>query len=134
MSWNVVLLRGLAREARHWGRFPEVLGARIPGVRVEKLDLPGVGAEIKRSCPTSVPEIARDLHQRFLALREGTQGDWCLLGVSFGGMIAMAWVDLFPEDFRKLVLVNTSGANLGLPHERLRPEAIAGVLRASLTT
>lgn len=132
MAWNAVLLRGLSREARHWGAFPSILGEQLPGMRVLALDIPGVGVEKGRDCPASVPEIARDFHRRFEAQR-GEGGEWFLLGVSFGGMIAMSWVEQFPDAFRKLVLVNTSAANLGLPHQRMRPEAIAGVLRATFT-
>ena len=35
-----VLLRGLAREARHWGEFPACLASRLAGARLVAVDLP----------------------------------------------------------------------------------------------
>ena len=36
-----LLLRGLTREAGHWGRFPQQLQAALPGARILAIDLPG---------------------------------------------------------------------------------------------
>src|SRR6185436_3354424 len=41
-----VLLRGLGREAAHWGDFPERLKAALPGATVLTPDLPGCGADL----------------------------------------------------------------------------------------
>lgn len=42
-----------------------------------------------------------------------------------GGMIASDWACRYPQDFQRVVLINSSAGNLSpLPH-RLRPEAIA---------
>ena len=55
MNW--LLLRGLAREQRHWGRFPALLSAKLPGDRVFCLDLPGTGTEHRRKSPASIAAI-----------------------------------------------------------------------------
>ena len=43
---NWLLLRGLAREQRHWEDFPAILERTLPGTRVHRLDLPGQLAAI----------------------------------------------------------------------------------------
>ena len=64
-----VLLRGLTREARHWGGFPERLGAAL-GVEVHCLDLPGnghllseAGGELRARLVDWVPAVF-DGHRR----------------------------------------------------------------------
>ena len=41
MVW--IFLRGLTREATHWGGFPEDFGRALPSEQVILLDLPGNG-------------------------------------------------------------------------------------------
>ncbi len=48
-----LLLRGLGREKRHWGSFPEALERKL-GARVLALDLPGFGTENARPSPATV--------------------------------------------------------------------------------
>jgi pimeloyl-ACP methyl ester carboxylesterase len=127
MDW--LFLRGLSREQRHWGSFPEVFCAAAPGARVHLLDLPGTGTEAGRASPTTVPAIVADLRARFEALRGAHPGPWGLLGMSLGGMVAMAWCAEHPGDFTRLVLANTSASDVGLPWDRMRPAAIATVAR-----
>lgn len=127
MNW--LLLRGLAREQRHWGSFPEAF-ARALGVRVHCLDLPGTGTENGRPTPTTLPEIADDVRARWTALRDSTPGPWSLLGISLGGMVSMQWVGAHPEDFERVVLLNTSASNLSRPWERLDLGVVPGIAKA----
>jgi pimeloyl-ACP methyl ester carboxylesterase len=129
MSINFLLLRGLAREARHWGSFPAILESRT-GAKVFTLDLPGVGTEHRRESPRAILEIAGDLRRRWLPLREANPGPWAIMGISFGGMVAMCWIVQHSADFSRAIVGNTSAANLGLPHERLRPAGMAALFRA----
>lgn len=128
MNW--LLLRGLAREQRHWGRFPALLAAQLPGDQVFCLDLPGTGTEHRRSSPASIAGISEDLRRRFLALREQHPGPWRLLGVSLGGMVAMHWCAAHPDDFAAVVLINTSAADVSVPWRRMRLAVVPHVLRA----
>src|SRR5262245_38107773 len=98
MRW--LLLRGLTREARHWGRFPAILEATL-GARTACVDLPGVGTEAGKLSPISIPEIVDHVRARWS--REGEE--WSLLGISLGGMIAAEWVYRFPTDFARVVLI-----------------------------
>ncbi len=76
-----LLLRGLVREARHWGSFPETMAGAL-GHRIHTLDLQGVGTEHRRRAPLSIPEYAADLRERWLALQ--SDGPWGLVATSLG--------------------------------------------------
>ena len=127
MHW--LLLRGLAREQRHWGEFPSVLRARLDGDGVHCLDLPGTGTEHARQSPASIAAIAEDLRRRWLDLRATRPGPWGLVAASLGGMVAMSWCAAWPEDFSRLVLLNTSAGDLSPPWQRLDVRLLPKVLR-----
>lgn len=112
-----LLLRGLAREARHWGRFTQLLGERLTA-EVRTLDLVGVGTELGRAVPLTVSGITDDLRERWRA--QTTSGPAGLIAVSLGGMIAMDWCHRYAGDFTHLVLINSSAGNLSPPQHRLR--------------
>ena len=130
---NFLLLRGLAREQRHWGDFVEVLASQT-GARVHTLDLPGMGTENRRPSPANVDAIVLDVRRRWLTVRAQHEGAWRLLGVSLGGMVAMAWAARFVDDFERLILVNTSAGNLSPPWRRMRPSVLPRLSRALLET
>ena len=131
MQW--LLLRGLAREQRHWGRFPEVLRARLAGDGVHCLDLPGTGSEHARPSPSSIGAIAADVRRRWLPLCEEHSGPWGLCAISLGGMVAMEWLGRHPGDFARAVLMNTSAANLSAPWRRMDLRVLPGVVRTLLS-
>ena len=114
---NWLLLKGLARERRSWGRFPLVLEAAIPGSRTHLLDLPGMGTERGRA-PSSVAGIVEDLRVRWAPIAPGEP--WSILGVSLGGMVVTDWVTRHPADFGHVVIINSSAGNLSPFHHRLR--------------
>jgi pimeloyl-ACP methyl ester carboxylesterase len=130
MRW--LLLRGLLRDARHWGDFPSVLEARL-GAAPFCLDHAGVGSQLGFPAPTTVAGMTEHLRARFVA-QKNTGERWGLLGVSLGGMVALDWLHRHPEDFERGVLVNTSAADVGLPWERLRYERAADLYRCTVGT
>lgn len=115
MDW--LLLRGLAREQRHFGEFPARFAATVPDARVRTLDLPGFGDQSARSSPTRVDAIVDDLRARAFS-RDTFPAPRGLLALSLGGMVALRWAARFPEDFARVVVVNTSSADLSPPWER----------------
>ena len=131
MNW--LFLRGLSREQRHWGSFPEVFSAAVSGARVHLLDLPGTGTEAHRASPVSIRAIVGDLRARFQALQlpDAHPGPWGLLGISLGGMVAMQWCADHPGDFARVVLANTSASDVGRLWDRLSPSALATMLRVA---
>jgi pimeloyl-ACP methyl ester carboxylesterase len=122
MSW--VLLRGLTREARHWGDFADQLARALPGsaqetTRVLALDLPGNGVFHKEASPTSVTAMADFARAQLLA--RGLPPPYHLVAMSLGGMVAADWARRYPDEVDRLVLINTSMRPLGSVTERLRP-------------
>ncbi|MFB7719151.1 alpha/beta fold hydrolase [Nocardia sp. NPDC056100] len=108
---NWLLLRGLTRDQRHWGGFDRELAARL-GVRVVTIDPPGFGTQNGRVSPRNMSAITDDIRGRF---ERGDQ-EWSLLGISLGGMMALNWVERYPEDFQRCVVVNTGAPAVFRPH------------------
>ncbi|CAN7183244.1 alpha/beta fold hydrolase [Polaromonas sp. LjRoot131] len=122
MTW--VLLRGLTREARHWGDFAERLARALPGsasaaTRVLALDLPGNGVFCREDSPATVRAMA-DFAREQLRSR-GLAPPYRLVAMSLGGMVAADWALRHPQEVDGLVLINTSMRPLGRASERLRP-------------
>ncbi|MES2686891.1 MAG: alpha/beta fold hydrolase [Pseudomonadota bacterium] len=115
MSW--VLLRGLTREARHWGGLPQQLATG--GDTVVALDLPGNGAFCELRSPATVR--AMTAFARAQLQRQGCKPPYRLLAMSLGGMVATDWAQQFPGEVAALVLVNTSMRPFSRATERLRP-------------
>ena len=112
-----ILLRGLAREARHWGRFGGKLEARLgAGHIVRALDLPGMGAANGLPSPMSVAGIAAECRARLLA--QGAKPPWVLVGLSLGGMVAIEWSRRWPGEVTACAIVNSSDHS-SAPAERL---------------
>ena len=126
-----ILLRGLTREARHWGDLPERLGARLGGAPVVALDLPGNGARHRERSPTSIEPMVAICRA---ALHEaGHEPPFVLVGMSLGAMVAMAWTSSHGDEVAGLVLVNSSSRGLSAWHQRLRWRQIPAVLRIAAT-
>ncbi len=117
MPW--VLLRGLSREARHWGAFPDRLGKALDGAPVICLDFPGNGERFREHSPTSVEAMADDCHARLLEL--GVSRPCRVLAMSLGAMVAVAWAQRHPADLAGAVLINTSLRPFSPVYQRLRP-------------
>lgn len=121
MHW--LLLRGLVREKRHWGNLPGLFEKTVPGAKTHMLDLPGIGTEIARITPPTVDGIMEDLRARWLPLRDRISdgnGEWGVFGVSLGAMVALSWAARHPQDFNRMVLINTSARNLSRATERFK--------------
>lgn len=115
-----VLLRGLAREARHWGDVPERLRRQLgPGHAVLPLDLPGNGEFSAQASPATVPGIAAAC-RRALAQR-GVEGPVVLVAMSLGAMVGLHWCQDAPQEVAGCVLVNTSLRGASAFWQRLRP-------------
>lgn len=120
-SW--VLLRGLTREARHWGAFPDLLRSTLPDVRVLTPDLPGNGCRWRERSPSRIEAMVEDVRQ-ILRMKEASP-PYYLLGLSLGAMVAAAWSHAWPREVAGAVLASTSLATLSPLHQRLRPANFA---------
>ncbi len=129
MKW--LLLRGLARDARHWGNFPQVFERHVENSEAHVLDLPGFGSERHRRSPFSVRGMTHDLRQRWQDLKGQEEEPWGILAVSLGGMIAMDWVSRFPEDFANAVIINCSSRDTSPAYRRLQPHALQQFIKVT---
>lgn len=126
---NWLFLRGLAREKRHWGDFPEKVSELFPDSKNHFLELPGVGSKIDFKVPTSIKGYSNQLREEWLYLKKENPGTWGIFAISMGGMIAMDWCARFPQDMTSLILINSSGGDLSPPHHRFSPQAFGMVLK-----
>ncbi|MFM0740826.1 alpha/beta hydrolase [Paraburkholderia xenovorans] len=125
-----ILLRGLTRETRHWGRLPAALRKAIGGARVLLLDLPGNGEFNMLRAPANVEDMVSFV--RVAALQSGVPGPYRVLAMSLGGMVATAWAQRHPDEIERLVLINTSMRPFSRMTERLRPSAWPALLGVAL--
>jgi len=124
-----VLLRGLAREARHWGSFVELLRHAVPaGDAVVALDLPGNGTLWRQRSPARVVGMV-DAARRELDLR-AVRPPLVLLAISLGGMVALEWAARDPDSVIACVLINSSSARFSPLWQRLRPRSYPMLLAA----
>ncbi len=118
-----LLLRGLAREAAHWGDFPEQLRVRFPGVAVHTLDLPGAGDYYADKSPASLTGIMRQVREE--GRRLNLSAPPRLLALSLGGMVAWEWMLNYPDEISGAVLINTSLPSVSPFYRRLRWQSYA---------
>jgi pimeloyl-ACP methyl ester carboxylesterase len=124
-----ILLRGLTREARHWGQLPDRLRARGLGDDIFCPDLPGSGRNAGERAPASIAETTRFVRAQLA--RDGHAPPYRFIALSLGAMVAVDWAQRFPLEVERLVLVNTSMRRCSKAFERLRPGAWPLVARAA---
>lgn len=126
-----VLLRGLMREQRHWGGFPDTLSEITGDAPAITPDLPGNGALHRERSPERVEAMAEwlrgELHRR------GVPPPYHVLANSLGAMVTVAWAAAHPQELGGIVLVNTSLRPYSAFWQRMQPAAWPTLLRMALT-
>jgi 3-oxoadipate enol-lactonase len=106
----LVLLRGLGRTVRHWGKLLDLLADRV---RVVVLDNRGVGRSSAPLPPYDTGVMASDVA---CVLDHAKIASAAVFGLSLGGMVAQKFALLYPERASKLVLGCTrAGGGSGRP-------------------
>lgn len=116
-----VLLRGLTRDARHWGGFAAAWREAFPGAVVLTPDLPGNGTRRLEPSPARIEGLLAAL--RADLARQGQAPPFRLFGLSMGGMVATAWAVAHPDEVEAAVLVSCSLRPCAPMWQRLRPTA-----------
>lgn len=129
VTW--ILLRGLTRESGHWGSFLPLFQQAWPDDMVLPLDLPGSGALHDQASPWTVEAMVQ--HGRTQLAEKGIQPPYCVLALSLGAMVAVAWAQAHPEEISRQVLVNTSLRPFSPFYQRFKPRNLATVARLVLT-
>jgi pimeloyl-ACP methyl ester carboxylesterase len=127
-SW--LLLRGLTRESRHWGNFPQLLQAAQPDTRMVAIDLPGSGGLHTQTSPLRIEDIADQCRGQAGDL--GLSPPYNIVALSLGAMVAVAWANAHPDEVASCVLINTSLRPFNRFHRRLRPGRYPSLLRLLL--
>ena len=125
---TLVLLRGLVREARHWGDVGERLQRRLGrGDSVIALDLPGNGLRHAETSPMTVHGLLASCRAELR--RREVQPPLVLVAMSLGAMVALQWCEEAPGELAGCVLVNTSLRGISPLRQRLRPRNWPALLR-----
>lgn len=114
-----VFLRGLTREARHWGDFPDKFRAEVADAKIITPDLPGNGSLNHAISPLSVHEMVEHCREELTQL--GHAPPYHLLGLSLGAMVAAEWATRYQQELEGCVLINTSMRPFSTFYQRLRP-------------
>jgi alpha-beta hydrolase superfamily lysophospholipase len=122
-----ILLRGLTREARHWGDFPQKLSNALQGAKVIAIDLPGNGEFHAETSPTRIEDMTDRCRAELT--RRGVPPPYRLLAISMGGMVAVDWAARYTMEIDAAVLINTSMRPFSAFHQRLRISAWPRLLR-----
>ncbi|KQW96769.1 hydrolase [Massilia sp. Root418] len=125
MSW--VFLRGLMRESRHWGAFPDQFRAVLPEADIVTPDLPGNGINFRQRSPLSVQGMVEACRADLRA--RGRHGPYDLLALSLGAMVAVQWQASYPQEVARCVLLNTSMRPFSRFYQRLRWQNYPAILR-----
>ena len=131
---RLILIRGLAREQRHWGPFVELTEAAFPELRVHCLDFPGFGTEYGRKSPLRLEEISDDFENRWKNLALPGDEPAGVLGLSLGGMVALDWCARRTLNLKFAAIINSSAGNHSAPWKRLRLDFLSRVWRAQLSS
>ena len=127
MNW--LLLRGLGRVKEHWHLFPSKLESLDSTETILTLNLPGID-DSSENTPWSIAEITEQVRLKWL--KQKTKGDWGVIAISLGGMVAIDWCHRYPDDFKKCVSINSSSRSSSL-FRRLLPYAMLTILKAITT-
>jgi pimeloyl-ACP methyl ester carboxylesterase len=127
-----ILLRGLSREAAHWGAFLPALQAAMPDATLLPLDLPGAGVRRHDRWPSTIRE-AMEMVRGEARAKAPPGAPMFLLGVSLGGMVVMEWASRHPSEVAGVVVGASSASDVAPFWKRMRPAAIAALGRSAIT-
>ena len=124
----LVLLRGLVREQRHWESFPDVLRSHLPADKIILFDFAGNGQRNKERSATTIADMVDDVRSYVLQRSEGQPV--FIVALSLGAMVAVEWMNRYPQDCAGAVLISTSLRGLNPFYQRLLPSNYLTVLKS----
>jgi pimeloyl-ACP methyl ester carboxylesterase len=125
---NWVFLRGLTRGNIHWGPFPEIFQSRDSKIQMEFIEIPGNGLKNLERSPISSFNAIHLLRKNCHFSRNKLSFNLC--GISLGGMIALKWAQLYPEEIQSVSIINSSLRQLSPISKRLIPRNYLKILGA----
>ena len=125
-----VLLRGLVREQRHWGDFPNKLQAFFPDDEILLYDFPGNGARYQETSTTTITAMVDDL--RSFIRDQNISKPVHIVALSLGAMVAVEWMSRHSDECAASILISTSLRGLNPFYQRLLPSTYFAVFSSLL--
>lgn len=122
---SLIVLKGLGHTIRHWLGFDRILAKHFQVITIEHR---GIGrSQARLSWRHSIFDLAGDLKLvcDHLKVKQAH-----ILGLSMGGMVALAFACAYPQRCRSLIVANTSIAGLRSP--RISARAVLRLARSCL--
>ena len=127
-----ILLRGLVREQRHWENFPDVLRSCLPDDKFILYDFPGNGQRYNETSATTIIDMVNDIRSFIsnLAIKEPVH----IIALSLGAMVAVEWMNRYPEECAGTVLISTSLRGLNPFYQRLLLSNYPSIFKSLILT
>ncbi len=128
---NVVFIRGLLRGNFHWKPFVDQLQLKSapeawPFSPIF-IELAGCGDRHQEPSPSSANAAVEDLRSQLkIQLPAGGQFEIC--AISLGGMLAIHWAHLYPEEIKKLTIINSSWPGLSPRFDRINLRSLLKIV------
>ena len=123
---KIFLLIGLTKASLHWDQtFIQTLKDLYQTEDVIPFNIPGNGPLNDLQTPFGIPAIVksmRDIHAKQL-VRDDDRPH-LLISISLGGMLATEWLNQYPRDFDRLVIINSSFKGFSPVWKRVQPTAM----------
>lgn len=134
---NIVLLRGLGRESAHWQNFPELLMRQLEktlniNTKIHCPNIQGCGEHYRKPAHSSLESTTDTVRTEFFLKNQKLKNQnekLIILGLSFGGMLALDWAQRYPDEISHVILINSSTA-LSPFWQRLKTRALLKLVRA----
>ena len=112
----ILLLRGINSDSRYWLDFPNEFSDEI---KLLIVDLPGTGKNIASKTPLSISDHVNFLRNEINAddLSRGLH----IIGLSLGGMIAIQWLSMFPNEIKSVTAMSSTGGKIYSSIGRINP-------------
>ena len=125
MSKRWILLRGLSRGNNHWGEFLELM--REQGLEVELAEIPGNGTRYRELTPLNSLKVIEAIKKTSPFSKDKKTFNIC--GISLGGMMALKWAEMYPDEIEHVVIINSSLSQLSPVHHRISFKSIFQIIR-----
>ena len=127
-----IFLRGLTRGNAHWAQFPEIFKEINPSAQVEFLELPGNGTVSHEDTPINAREVIDLIREKSWIVQKNIPFHIC--GISLGGMIALKWAEIYPQNIQTINIINSSLGQFSPFYRRLIPATYLQILNAAFNS